>query len=57
MQIGKAADALNMSRQWLWELIKRGEIGTAEVAGRRFVLDDERFKVIRRERNKVKAPV
>jgi len=44
-----------MSRQWLYQLINRGEIGTAEIAGKRFVLDDQRFKAIQRERNKAKA--
>ncbi len=55
LQIGKAAKTLGMSRQWLWTLINRGEIGTADVAGRRFVLEDERFKAVRRERAKKAA--
>ena len=51
----QAADALNMSRQWLYQLINRGEVGTTEIAGRRFVLEDDRFKAIQRERAKAKA--
>jgi len=50
----QAAVLLNMSRQWLYELINRGEIGTTEIAGRRVVLDDERFKAIQRYRSKEK---
>lgn len=51
----QAAAALRMSRQWLYELIKRGEIGTTEIAGRTVILDDARFKVIQRERSKTQA--
>lgn len=54
LQINQAAEKLGISRQWVWELIKRGQIGTSEVAGRRFVLDDERFKLLQRERAKFK---
>ena len=50
LQMTRAAKLLNMSRQWLYELIKRGEIGTSEIDGRPFVLDDDRFKAIRRQR-------
>lgn len=52
LQIRSAAKALNMSRQWLHHLIKLGTIGTSEIDGRRFVLEDERFKAIQRERAK-----
>lgn len=48
--IQEAARRLGVSRQWLHELIKRGEIGTTEYTGRRVVIDDERFKALRRER-------
>jgi predicted site-specific integrase-resolvase len=51
----QAAAALKMSRQWLYELINRGEIGTSEIAGRRLILEDERFKALRKERAKMKA--
>ena len=51
----QAADALRMSRQWLYQLINRGEIGTTEIAGRRFVIEDERFKAIQHQRAKSKA--
>ena len=47
----QAADALNMSRQWLYHLINLGEIGTSEIAGKRFILEDARFKAIQRERS------
>ena len=50
MQISQAAKILNMSRQWLHELILRGEITTEEVAGRRLIVDDRLFKAIQRER-------
>ena len=53
----QAADLLNMSRQWLYELINRGEIGTTEIAGRRFVLEDERFDTMRRAGAKAVAKV
>jgi excisionase family DNA binding protein len=54
LQITQAAKRLGVSRQWIHELINRGQIGTSEVAGRRFVLDDERFKLLVRERIKLK---
>ena len=50
MQIGKAADALKMSRQWLWHLISEGAISTSEIAGKKFVVMDDRFKAIKLER-------
>jgi len=50
LQIKQAAKRLGVSRQWIHELINRGEIGTSNVAGRRFVLDDERFKALIRSR-------
>lgn len=51
----QAADALKMSRQWLYELIRRGEVATTEIAGRRVVIEDAQFKAIQRERAKAKA--
>jgi len=54
MQQKQAAAALKMSRQWLWELINRGEITTAEIAGVKFVVDDSRFQTIKRERTRIK---
>ena len=55
MQIGKAADALKMSRQWLWRLINEGEITTDKIAGHRFVVVDSRFKAMQRKRSNGKA--
>ena len=55
IQITEAARLLHMSRQWLYQLIERGEIGTSEIAGRKVVLDDERFKALRRQRAKAKS--
>lgn len=55
LQITQAAKLLGVTRQWVHELINRGEIGTSKIAGRRFVLDDERFRTLRRERAKGKA--
>ncbi len=49
LQVKEAAKRLGISRQWLHELINRKAIGTAEIAGRRFVLDDERLEKARRE--------
>lgn len=48
LQVNQAAKRLGVSRQWIHELIKRGAIGTADIAGRRFVLDDLRLEVARR---------
>ena len=48
----QAADALKMSRQWLYQLIRRGEVTTANVAGKRLVIDDDQFKALRRARSK-----
>jgi len=50
LQIKQAAKLLDVSRQWVHELINRGEIATGEVAGRRFVLQDDRFEALRRAR-------
>jgi excisionase family DNA binding protein len=55
LQITQAAKRLGVSRQWIHELINRGAIGTSEVAGRRFVLDDDRFKLLIRDRRKAKV--
>lgn len=46
----QAAYRLGVSRQWINELINRKEINTSTVAGRRFVVDDERFKRMEQER-------
>lgn len=51
-QLAQAARHLKMSRQWLYELIDRGDLTTAQVGGVRFVLDDDRFKAIKRRRAK-----
>lgn len=50
LQQKQAAEILRMSRMWVWTLIKRGELTVAEIAGRKFVVDDDRFKVIKRRR-------
>ena len=55
LQITQAAKLLHVSRQWVHELINRGAIGTSLIAGRRFVLDDERFRSMLRERTKKKS--
>ena len=55
MQIQQAAAILKISRQWVWELINRGEINTSEIAGRRFVLRDKQFRAIERQRSKKAA--
>ena len=52
LSMQQAAQQLNMSRQWLWELIGRGEITVREIAGRRVVVEDGRFMAIRRKREK-----
>ncbi len=54
LNITQAGRVLNMSRQWVHELINRGAIGTSEIAGRRVVVTDERFEAIKREREKEK---
>jgi len=51
IQIGKAADALKMSRQWLWHLINKGAIRTGRIAGKKFVVMDDRFRAIKRARS------
>ena len=51
MQMQVAAKELGMSRQWLYQLITRGEIATSTVAGRRVVKNDARFKALKRKRN------
>lgn len=41
-----------MSRMWLWRLIRDGKITTALVGGFKFVVQDERFKAIQKERTR-----
>ena len=55
LQITEAAKLLNMSRQWVHELINRGEISISVIAGRRLVLNNGQFKALRKERAKAKA--
>lgn len=56
LQVTQAAKLLDVTRQWVHELINRGEIGTSTVAGRRFVLDDARFRALRRKRQAEERP-
>lgn len=51
LQQKQAAAALKMSRQWVWHLIGKGELTVAEIAGRKFVVADERFQAIKKARN------
>ena len=55
LQITQAAKVLKVSRQWVHELINRGEIGTSKIAGRRFVLDDDRFRALKKQRDRAKS--
>ena len=48
IQIKQAADLLNMSRQWLYILIQRGDITTKSIAGRDVVIDDAKFRAEKR---------
>lgn len=50
--ISSAAKLLKLSRVWVYELINRGELATSTVGGLRFVVEDERFKALRRTRAK-----
>ena len=54
MQITEAAGRLNMSRQWLYELIRRREVSVTEIAGRRVVIEDDRFRAIAKRRAKAR---
>lgn len=54
LQTQQAADLLGVSRQWVWELVKRQELNTREVAGRPFILNDRRFKALKKKREKLK---
>jgi len=51
LQLTKAAEILGLSRQWLYELIARGEIGVTEIAGRRVVVEDARFRALKKRYN------
>lgn len=46
----QAAAALNMSRMWVWRLIKDGKLTVAVIGGVKFVVQDGRFKEIQKER-------
>lgn len=52
LQVKQAAAALGVSRQWVHTLINRGALGTATIAGRRFVVEDDRYKALRRAHTK-----
>ncbi len=49
LQITQAAKLLNVSRQSVHTWINRGQIGTTLIAGRRLVLQDERFKALQQK--------
>lgn len=55
LTITDAAKALHMSRQWLYNMIDRGEINTAMIAGMRLVIKDDLFKSIQKKRQKAAA--
>ena len=50
LQVKQAAALLDVSRQSIHAWIMKGHLGTALVAGRRFVLQDDRFKAIKQRR-------
>ncbi len=52
LQITQAAKLLRFSRQWVYTLIDRDEINVVELAGFRFVLQDDKFKALQRARKK-----
>ena len=54
VNITVAARELNMSREWLYQLIRKDEISTVEIAGRRVVVKDSRFEQLKRIRSKRK---
>jgi len=52
LQITQAAIRLGCSRQWVHELINRGKLVTAEIAGRRLIVCDDAFMQMCRDRQK-----
>lgn len=53
-QINAAAEDLKVTRQWVHKLINSGGLNTGLVAGRRFVLLDDKYKIARVEIVKMK---
>ena len=55
MTTAQAAAALNVSRAWVWRLIKRGDI-TAEMRGRDWWIEPDEIERYRRERKPAHRP-
>jgi predicted DNA-binding protein YlxM (UPF0122 family) len=43
-----AAKEFGVSRQWVYELIRRGELTGTHIAGVRLVIMDDRYKAVKR---------
>lgn len=46
----QASIALKSSRQAIYDWIASGKLGTIEIAGRRLVVQDDRYEKLRQER-------
>lgn len=56
LSVGRAAKSLNISRVWLYELIKDGKVNTIRLGGILFVPKSE-LERLKRERNNKRANV